>query len=328
MNNISCPIKLMPQGEYFVERLSAADEVLETLGWFDNLILDSGLNWILSRDLGPDILNECRIGTGNQAEDVSQTQLQSQTDVVLYTASGGSRVDTINASPPYYEEVTAVYLFPAFAVSRNISELGVGPSTGGSALFTRALVKDPMGVPTSITVLVGEKLRVTYRCRLYYQMDSDVAGVVNISGVDYSYTGRMYYLGGTNSAQARGNWYDGSGWRLMPGQASFPDYGRCVGQATGLAAANTDGYPPRTGSFQGNLTSNDFSASAYTPGSFTRDLSIVVPDTSNNFAPGINWVSLLSPLGFYQYLFSPSIPKTADYRLRITFTFTVARYAP
>lgn len=137
--------------------------VVKDSGWFSNLILDSGLE-ALGTAAGH-VLQYCRVGTGNTAPAVTQTALVNQ----LASTATKAVSDTVGAatSAPYYWWTRLVFRFAAGVATGNVAEIGIGWATTGNTLFSRSLVKDAGGNPTTITVLASEYLDVTYEIRVY-----------------------------------------------------------------------------------------------------------------------------------------------------------------
>lgn len=149
--------------------------------WFDNLILDSGLNAMGTIAA----IDRCAIGTGTTAAVASQTALIAfSASTTNTTANAGS----VQATAPYYSTRTITFRFALGALNGNYSEVGVG--WANASMFSRALIVDGVGAPTTITVGSAEQLDVVYRLKTYLPT-ADVTGVVTISGVNYNMIGRV-----------------------------------------------------------------------------------------------------------------------------------------
>ena len=117
-------------------------------------------------------------GTGNSTPVVSQTILDNQTGV----SSSGIETYGSTTSSPYYGYKIFTFRFNQGIAAGNISEIGVGWSgTTPLQLFSRTLIKDINGDPTTITVLADETLDVIYELRLYAP-ETDLI----VSGLDYN----------------------------------------------------------------------------------------------------------------------------------------------
>ena len=154
--------KIGLQGRYKLEVLNSSGESTRVIDWFDNLITDLGLDLLSGlcpgkggNSLGAVIAPVCAVGTSATSPLVSDTQLAA------LVGSVGSPSDSSFVSVPNRRfEYQVTYTFPVGAATGNLSELGVG--WNATSLFSRALIKDGNGDPTTITVLADESLRVTY----------------------------------------------------------------------------------------------------------------------------------------------------------------------
>lgn len=155
---------------------------------FNNLILDQGLNRV-GRGAW---FSACQVGTG------STTPATSQTGLAAYlagtsTKAGADANSFVAGSPPYMQGIFT-YRFNTGVATGNISEVGMGWSSSGNNLFSRALILDGGGSPTTITVLSDEMLDVEYTLRCY-PPTGDVTGEITLGGVDYDYVLRSMGVG-------------------------------------------------------------------------------------------------------------------------------------
>lgn len=162
--------------------------------WFPNLITNAGLN---HAGTAGGYLGECRVGSGSTTPNVLDTALDAQ---IASTTNLHDSDNSAEASAPFFGAVTNVYRFAEGVAAGILAEVGLAPNAGN--LFSRALILDGLGDPTTITVDVDEVLDVTYQLRLYPPL-VDVTGTVNISGTDYDYTARaMLVTSASNWAPA------------------------------------------------------------------------------------------------------------------------------
>ena len=161
---------------------------------FPNLILNSGLE-MLGRENGYgyqyESFNSCFVGASQTEPAVTDTMLGSH--VASTTTINGSSV-TRNIEEGYAES-TFVYQFAEGAVLGNISELGIGVSNTSGNVFSRTLIKDIYGNPTTITLLSDEILRVTWSLRTYWQAEDTSGVVVNTGNKGGSYSWTMRPMG-------------------------------------------------------------------------------------------------------------------------------------
>ena len=133
-------------------------------GYHKNLILNQGLDFF-GGGKGSSINYSCAIGAGNSTPLITQTKLDSYISQAngTDTTSNYSYVDTGDGLYRMWEQNK--YRFtPSSDI--NVSELGLvstGTTSSNYYLTTRTLLKDSLGVPTTITVRIGETLDIYYK---------------------------------------------------------------------------------------------------------------------------------------------------------------------
>lgn len=288
------------RGERCFIRFSCAD--------FPNLVTDWGLNRIGDNN---DWLDTCHVGSSSSSPSVTDTTLGS---LVASTAFAPQSRGTAG-SEPYYTWIRKTFTFNAGEATGNLSEVGVGiNSTTGDYLFSRALIVDGNGDPTTITVLADEELRVTYECRIYLPT-SDNTGNVDISGTTYSYTCRA--ANATLNNQSIG-WYiqnDGSSAGYAWGSSSFAAY------QDGTSLAAITGSPSGTSDESDNV-----SALAYVDGSLERSFEAFFGTADANLSGGIGAFTFQLWVGYFQMSVSPSLDKNNQKELTIEVTHAWGRY--
>lgn len=176
---INASINVGIKGEYKAVVLRDGQVHHET-DWFDNLILNSGLDYLGSDSLG--VANAyCRVGTGTTPAAVNQTNLIAQVASKLYTDTD---LTNLGVSQDYASLITYQYIFDQGALSTTITEVGVGWDASGSSLFSRALFSN------SITVTSIDQLIIYYRFRIEPPL-SDINGSLIIDGTSYNFTSRV-----------------------------------------------------------------------------------------------------------------------------------------
>lgn len=288
--------------------------------WFPNIITNSGLDMIGGED--SNYWEFCRVGSGNTAPAATDTTLASQ--IASTSTITNHAVATVIVSPAYgRHQIT--YRFAAGVATGNLQEVGIGPDAS-TALYSRALILDGGGSPTSITVLADEFLDVTYEHRLYVP-ETDVAGVIADSGIggNYNYTIRASEIDATD------DWADSLGptsgfysptARLARNQndtniSQVYDSTSALGPMTGSPSGVSDSLNTDTGS--------SVSSGPYVSGSYQRSGTLSISISDGNTSGGIGAVKLFTKIGRYQIGFSPAIPKTSARKLDLTFTFTWTR---
>lgn len=288
-------------GRFKLEAVNeATGERRELAPWFDNLITDQGLNWLGTSGIG----QYCLVGTGSTPPAETDTVLANK---LAHTTTNAGVTYGGQATTPYYSWVRVVFRFAAGTAAGNLTELGVGIST--TLLFSRTLIKDGAGNPTTITVLPSEALDVTYELRLYAP-SADATHTTVIGGVPYTGTVRPSLV--TNSASG-GAW----GVRSFAVPASLSGLSPAFSVYSGAVGAATAG-PSGT---QENLTGGVVEA-AYSQNSLLRSGTITCPLSEGNLAGGIGAVAIGTTLGRYQIGFTPSIPKDATKVLTLSFTLS------
>lgn len=291
-------------GYYKIEavRLDGTKRLLAD--WFPNLILDAGLNrWGTGA-----IISHCQVGTGNTAP--------ANTDTALVTYVAGSSTQQAasvgaQGTAPYYGFRQITFRFATGVATGTLAEVGVGWAISGS-LFSRALILDGGGSPTTITVLADETLDVTYELRFYPPL-VDVVDTINISGVDYDYTLRAALV--TNSLA----------WALnvatlitTVSATNYVAYSGAVGAITSSPSGTTG-------------SSSSAAAAAYSNNSLQRDFTVTWGLNNGNVSGGIMSVGFNTSSsdeecgGAYQVEFDPVIPKDATKTLSLSYRVQWAR---
>lgn len=150
-----------------------------------NLILDNLINGILrksqtlvnggSYNSNPTItISDLGIGTGSvvpQATDIKLNQFSA------YSSRYENIISNSDLKEPGVARITRAYKFYFNGLNQaNYTEVGLyNVNSSGSGergiLYTRSLIKGPDGEPTSITVLPGEILEITYRLEYLYDVN-------------------------------------------------------------------------------------------------------------------------------------------------------------
>jgi len=277
--------------------------------WFDNIILDSGLNRM---GTGAAILGAA-IGTGTSTPVSTQTGLDTQSHYTT-TPGTGNGANSVAGSSPYNNTGTYVFRTTLGSLNGNYTEVGVGWASG--SMFSRALILDGGGSPTSISVSSAEQLDIVYQLSIYPPL-VDTSTIVNISGVDYTITGRAASVNATGST---------IGWTPITwsaqavttnGQAQA--FNGTIGAITSTPSGSTGTAP--TVAVVGSYSNNSLNRT----GRVTHSL------TQGNVAGGIKsstiaWGASGSvAMAGFQYEFNPVLPKDGTKTLTLDYTLTWAR---
>lgn len=294
------------EGYYTIELFKVDDSGREVTGsrrqpipTFKNLITNAGLDRMGSTS---GYIGYCQVGSGSTPATVNDVSLASRVAGVSTIVSNNTGA---MPSAPYYAFSTRTFQFPAGVATGNISEVGVGWALT-DALFSRALIVDGAGTPTTITVLSDEILQVTYQLR-YYAPTADVTGTLTLNGVSTSWISRA---SGVNAWGSIGD--------ISEGLYSFDLNEQRAHD--GAINASVVGTPAGSRSPRSSISDD-----AYSAGSYTRTGSVTWDIERANFAGGIQSVFIRKGIGSYQIGFTPPIMKTSAQTLTLKFSHSWAR---
>lgn len=294
-------------GHFLLEAVHAETGERRVLAAFDNLITNGGLDRLGSAGSSA-VISHVQVGTGSTAP--------ANTDSALANyLAGTNRSYSYSASyggnPTYHTEATHYWEFNQGAAAGNLSEIGVGWAASGS-LFSRALIVDGGGSPTTITVTAIEFLAVTYKLRMY-PPTADVTGTITLDGDDYDYIIRPSLAGGV-------------AWAAHGQQA----YAASSGAYAELVYTGDIGA--MTSSPAGSAASiSSASVAAYSGGSYKRSLTYSASIGQGNLSGGIRSLafSLYTNGGLsqmkWQCQFDPKIPKDNTKTLSLTYDVSWSR---
>lgn len=284
-------------------RLDADGNVIATreLASFPNLVTDQGLNFMGG---SANYLARFAVGTGASAPSPGDTNLGAQ--VAFQAVSSTGRSFGATTSAPYYAWSIDVARFPAGSATGNLSEIGIGTATNPVQLFSRALILDGSGSPTTVTVLPDEALDVSYELRNYFDT-SDVPFGISISGITYSCVMRPVSVTASGRASAMGNGVAYSGFALTGSTYRNP------ASLASVTATAPNGVQDQS------LTSSPVWA-AYANNSRYRDVTLTW-GLGGGATSGLGAIRVDGVFGGWQISFSPSIPKDATKILTLTFRF-------
>lgn len=271
--------------------------------WFPNLITDVGLNRMASGGY----LNACHVGTASTAPTVLDTALLGYVGGTTTIQSSSYGAQT---SAPYYGWKRITYRFAVGAATGNLAEVGIATAAangGSTVLFSRALILDGGGSPTTISILADEVLDVTYELRNYPPL-VDVNQTITITG------------SGSHDMVTRAAHVTNSYWGYGLGSGvSFNTSGVDGYVYNGALGAITSG-PSGSGS---NVT--QYNIGSYVNLSLERIGGYGYGLNQGNLTGGITAARYQTTLGWYQTSFSPAIAKDATKTLSLSFKTTWAR---
>lgn len=229
------------------------------VGPFHNLVTTLGMNR-LGSESAQNTYARCHVGTGTAAPDITDVQLanflasvQNNNGVVTNGNSGTS---------PYYGWRRFVWTSAIGALGNSIlTEIGISGQQANGLLFSRELIRDSIGNPTSFPIADDEQLEVTYELRFYVPL-VDATGQITIGSQTHDVTTRARKATSVDWCPATG------------GTNNFTNSG--VVTVTN-AELYTVGIGPITSSEPSgsarNGKANSAATAAYTDGDFYRDHS-------------------------------------------------------
>ena len=268
-----------------------------------NLILDVGLNALGTTS----VVSACKVGTGVTPVAVSQTDLATPLAITstLQSSSTGR-----NSTAPYYTWGRRTFRFGQGTAAGNLTEVGVTYG-GGSSLFSRALIVDSGGNPTTLTILADEWLDVTYELRIYQDL-ADKTFNITLLGVDHVVTVRPANVT-TNPSDSSYFFDHFISWYYYYSQCSH--YNGTIGTITGS--------PSGEGSSAGGV-----SYGAYSQNSLQRSIIYGVGLNDANLAGGIQSTIINTDKCRWQVGYSPAIAKDSFKTLTMNYTLSWGRYDP
>lgn len=320
-------------GSYSLETCKADGTPVRKIPTFHNVITDYGLDQIGNTGYGDDsfygytpcVAPYCHVGTGNNTPTEQDTTLETWVAQVKNANVGGN---TYHAGPPRTVTSTHTWTFGVGVAAGNLTEVGLGQShtyAGGSYIFSRALILDGNGNPTTLVVASDELLKVTYTLTAYLP-DAPSPQVLTLDGVDYTIT---WYAYGDDPSGYNADW--GSPPRIKSG---FRDYGSAGSYNAYAGAPNFQVYENVNSILNGNgqQWSNDRPGRVgdYSPGSHTQSWS---EDTSNPVNTGadsqISFFQIsAAPHGELRGVVSPPIPVLTGQHISYKISASWDRYTP
>lgn len=279
-------------------------------GWFGNLITDLGMDQYGSTAGFSPSIAYCCVGTGASAPSFSDTTLVAPLAVIGPTTIQGA---AYVAGPPAYAFQSAFWAYTLGSVIGNISEIGAGPIASGAGTtlskfrtYSRQLILDSLGNPTTVSVTSSDQLNTSYQLRLYYDL-TDSTTSINISGNTYGGTIRRSLttignLGGPLATNGEPPSWGTTRAFLYTG-------------TVGTTSAGPGGL---------SLSTPFHTYGIYTPGGFTKTVTSHWGTTNLGTVQSIQ---LGAPcLGFWQANLAPGFPKTSSNTLDISWSIAWARY--
>lgn len=297
---MSIEFKPRIQGFYKIEATNVlTGEKRIAADWFPNLITNIGLNQMGKTG----VTTNCLVGSGNDIPSVFDTALRAK---VAHTSSIINTTNTARSSPPYYGICTKTFRFAVGAAAGNLSEVGIG--WNDTNCFSRALILDSLGQPTTITILPYEFLDIIYELRCYPPLEDEFF-TLTLSGTVYEATVRA-------SDVTSNQWAPNLSGRVLlwSNTTSTIAYSGPIGLITGSPTGSVASTAP-----------NNFD---YVEGSYSQNAYSLFDLNQANFVDGIKSFRFMTyfQVGMYQVEFDKFIPKNNTRTWRIDYGVTWARY--
>lgn len=315
--NIMLPaVRLGGRFRAVVSKDAECKQVVEDTGFFDNLITNTGMNRVgevttNSNGIGSfhSLCGRFVVGSGSAEPQFTDTALQNP----VAFASNNPVLD--NESSNYdrgWYEITVRHQFGQGQAAGNLSEIGIQSGSAAGPLWSRALILDGQGSPTTITVLPDDFLTCYYTLRIMIPKEDSVFNI----DVDYDedgivptvVTGRPLNANSANSS---------SGWGLqtaMTANAFLHFY-------TGGLAVPTASNP--LGSAVGARTTT-FTIVPYVTDSFERYVTRTNGINEHN-SQELRTAYLDALMGSWQIEFNPPLQKDNTQTMQVTFGYSWAR---
>ncbi len=301
--------KVSVKGEYRLVVREADGAIARDTGWFDNIITNVGLNALgTSRPT-----SKLCLGTGTNVPAATDSTLQTFVNDSDTSGAGGGfdpLIGVDNNVAPYGRSNTFAYRFNIGSLNGTFSEVGVSATSDGTALFSRALVVDAGGSPTTITVASTQQLDAYYKLSRFPPL-VDTTNTFTIGGVSYTATGRAAFAGGSST-------WDPIELFGTPSDTS-------VG-ANGSLGVITGGLTGQTATFSGGTGA----LTAYVNNSLELHSSVSYTTAQGNIAGGINsilfyWGNQSRRPATFKYVLNGHIPKDINKTMILNFMLNWAR---
>lgn len=296
---VNVTMNVAVSGEYFIEVLNEKDEVVATHKQ-KNVITDRFLAAMASASTSTQV-NYGYMSTSTTDPVASATTMPS---TVASTSNKSWTISTSGSGLDWYTNSRYTFTFATNQYIGTITAVGVGNGNAGAGLTSWVKLKDGDGLDTTLTLITGDRLRITYTLRMK-RPNTQTSGTINMAGIDYNYV-----LSPMNIASSSAEWQQladvfsintiSTSMRIYP----FKNAGTITGASTG------------TGLVQGG----DPTSYSYAPSGNTVNWTITANEGTWNYSIGC----MMN--GNYFMNFTPALPKNSTQILTLTFqtVFTAA----
>ena len=265
-----------------------------------NMIVKAGLNAVGG---GATLIYQCCIGTNSTTVTFNDTGLGAQ---IAATTTIQSSTYGAASSAPYYRWYRKTFRFDQGVAAGNLAEVGMKTSSG--TLFSRALIVDSAGIPTTLSILEDEYLDVTYELRTYIDATDKVQTIV-INGDTYTVTLRAADITSSSSYQDQG---------ITSSLNSSTNQYFCSGYIGSVVNSASGASYGQGRSLRGN----------YITDSFERTFTTSAGLNYSNYSGGIQALYIQTSQGNFQAGFVPALPKNNYMIITIDLTVGWGVYDP
>lgn len=311
-------------------------QIVEQTPWFDNLILDQGLDYLgqmslLASNIYPNgVMGYAQIGTDGSPAAVTQTQLGAYSGGAIYSSTSSYQN---SGAPNYVGTAVQFYTFATGALVGTFREVGVGRQLANGQLFSRALITDLSGQAAPLVLTAVDQLTIAYALSVVPTL-TQASGTVVLESVTYNYTANMTFAGNIGNYAAALKMPNPSINLPFMGVAWANGFtqGTVYGPGTPLSpTVLTDSNVPNATSAVDVVAGSNNIAYSYVTGSFAAKSTWQIGPTQGNLAGGIQ--CLVARFAFTDaansfrvlYYFDNPIPKTNVKLLRLVFNVTWTR---
>lgn len=180
-------MKLTVNGHYVFTK-NKLGEAEETISEFDNLITDEGLRSLVTVGNLTFSCWRCCLGTSVAAPTAADLLLGNEIVNAVYQTISPNH-NQVTDAPSVWREYVFKYTFNPGTIPSIVSEVGIKDNTDAlkaGKLFSRTLIKDEDGKPTTITVLPDEYLNIYYSIRITYPDSGQLTETtIEVNGVNH-----------------------------------------------------------------------------------------------------------------------------------------------
>lgn len=158
--NINNAVKIKGRFKLVVDNVETGEH--QELGWQDNVVLNQILSSTVDKKSG---VTYCLFGTGATAPTVNDTSLAAPLATNYYIrtqGSTGSSVTKTRVGEVHTRTITYKLVGTQGQVQGNVTELALASSTTQATICTRALIKNELGNPVTLTLGINDILTVYY----------------------------------------------------------------------------------------------------------------------------------------------------------------------